>query len=262
MSDKKFSYEMHDQTERPGASFPLETHQIITHRYHFAGELVRGKRTLEIGCGAGMGLAYLKDRASGLVAGEYSDENINVIRHNGNDVCPLLQMDAHKLPFADHSFDAIVSMAMVYYLDMPQFLAEVRRVLKPDGVLFFDTSNQDMPGFWPSPYINRYYSVPELAAVLEQNGFTASFKGVFPAAQSLAKRKVKALVKNAIKMPLMCLPGGKALWGKMRGQAQAEGIALPQRIGDLDCSDVIVNDIAQDKNDRTHKVVYVTARPR
>lgn len=261
MSNKKFSYEMHDQTECPGALFPLETHQIITHRYQFAGELAKGKSTLEIGCGAGMGLAYLNARASFLVGGEYSDENIQVIRQSGNDICALLRMDAHKLPFADNSFDVVVSMAMVYYLDMPEFLAEVRRVLNPDGVLFFDTSNKDMPGFWPSPYINRYYSVPELAAVLSDKGFSASFKGVFPAEESLAKRKFSAFMKNVIKIPLMALPGGKDLWCKLRGQVQPERKELPNRIGDLDCSAVTVNNISDDKNDTRHKVVYVTARP-
>lgn len=163
---------------------------------------------MEIGCGAGLGLPVLKRYAKNAVGGEYSAENIELLKKAGNDICPLLRLDAHKLPFGESSFDCVVAMAMVYYLDLPAFVAEVKRVLKPGGVLFFDSSNKDMPGFWPSPYIRRYYSVPELADLLEGIGYEVSFYGAFAEAQGLFLRHVKAFIKDTIKRLVCLLPGG------------------------------------------------------
>lgn len=203
-----YSRDMYDQTEKPGVPFPMQTHEIIAHRYFFASQYIKDKDVLEIGCGAGLGLPVLKRYAKNAVGGEYSAENIELLKKAGNDICPLLRLDAHKLPFGESSFDCVVAMAMVYYLDLPAFVAEVKRVLKPGGVLFFDSSNKDMPGFWPSPYIRRYYSVPELADLLEGIGYEVSFYGAFAEAQGLFLRHVKAFIKDTIKRLVCLLPGG------------------------------------------------------
>jgi len=48
--------------------------------------------------------------------------------------------DAHDLPFADGSFDAVVAQAvMEHVLDPQRVAAEVHRVLAPDGLVYSDT---------------------------------------------------------------------------------------------------------------------------
>jgi len=48
----------------------------------------------------------------------------------------LQQADAKKLPFADDSFDGVVSNTILHHIPDPvAFLAEAERVRKPDGVL-------------------------------------------------------------------------------------------------------------------------------
>lgn len=175
-----FSYHMHDQTERPGQLFCQDTHNIIKHRYEIAANLARNNRVLEVGAGHGIACRLLKKKAKHYIAGEYSDENISMLsaRQIGS---PVIQFDAHQLPFVKDSFDLIVTLAMIYYLDLNKFLSEARSVLKKGGKLFFCTSNKDVPGFVPSPYTTQYYSVPDLHRLLKQNGFSCEFYGVFPA---------------------------------------------------------------------------------
>jgi SAM-dependent methyltransferase len=49
------------------------------------------------------------------------------------------QADAMKLPFPDHSFDAVVcQFGVMFFPDKPKAFAEARRVLKPGGVFLFN----------------------------------------------------------------------------------------------------------------------------
>ena len=51
-----------------------------------------------------------------------------------------LVCDAHVLPFANHSFDGVISQALMMYLqDFPRCVGEMLRVLKPGGVIYSDT---------------------------------------------------------------------------------------------------------------------------
>jgi len=51
----------------------------------------------------------------------------------------VLQMgDAKKLPFADNHFDGIFSNSIIHHIPKPiQVMREVKRVLKPNGLIFF-----------------------------------------------------------------------------------------------------------------------------
>ena len=51
--------------------------------------------------------------------------------------------DADHLPYADGSFDAVVAMWMLYHVpDLDRTLADVRRVLRPGGVLVAATNGR------------------------------------------------------------------------------------------------------------------------
>lgn len=46
-------------------------------------------------------------------------------------------MDAHALAFPDRHFDVVFGTGILHHLDLDQALAEIRRVLRPDGVMLF-----------------------------------------------------------------------------------------------------------------------------
>ncbi|MEU7868594.1 class I SAM-dependent methyltransferase [Dactylosporangium sp. NPDC049140] len=104
---------------------------------HLLGE-VRGRRVLEIGCGAASCSRWLKTQGAEVVA---SDLSAGMLRHAQNGATrsgvpvPLLQADASALPFAEGVFDIVCTAfgAIPFVADSSRVMREVYRVLRPGG---------------------------------------------------------------------------------------------------------------------------------
>jgi ubiquinone/menaquinone biosynthesis C-methylase UbiE len=100
---------------------------------------LRPARVLDLGSGAGhVSYALARGGAAEIVAYDLAAEMLAVVaaeaqrRGHGNIVTE--QGPAEHLPFADESFDWIVSRYSAHHwLDLPQALAEIARVCKPAG---------------------------------------------------------------------------------------------------------------------------------
>jgi len=94
----------------------------------------RGARVLDFGCGSGLVVASLEQAGYDSHGVDFSREAIDFGVEKG--VRNLHVIAGEKLPFADSSFDAVVCMDVLEHLrDEQPALAEMRRVLKPGGVL-------------------------------------------------------------------------------------------------------------------------------
>lgn len=93
-------------------------------------------RVLDLGCGRGhIGKILQPDVAAELVQCDLSAGTLVTIDGDARDRALRVHCDEEHLPFADNTFDAVVSaMSMHWVNDLPGLLAEVHRVLKPDGV--------------------------------------------------------------------------------------------------------------------------------
>lgn len=255
-----FSYQMHDQTERPGQWFPKDVHNIIRHRYDFAAKLAVNQRILEVGAGHAIAARMLSGTAKHYVAGEYSDENIDLIRARKDIRIPLVQFDAHHLPFKQASFDLIITMAMIYYLDFAAFLDEVKTVLVPEGKLIFCTSNKEVPGFVAAPYTKTYFTIPELNHILSQKGFDTEFTGAFLAPGGThIRRQTKAIIKNTMKSIVSMLPSGKNLWLHLRKNYAGESMPLPWHVDDIVAESSALTHLPNDKTNRDFRIIYGVA---
>jgi SAM-dependent methyltransferase len=251
---------MHEWTERPGFLLSEDAKQIIQHRYDRARKLAEGKSVLEVGSGAGLGLEYLRGTSSSMLGLEYSRENINFCLKHYNSTLPVIQGNAHHMPFSDGSFDMIIAMAMIYYLSLDVFLKEAGRILKNNGVLFFCTSNKDVPGFVRAPHTTDYFSIPELNRILANHGFKCEFEGAFPAAISNHfLMKMRAIVKNTAKYIINIFPSGQEYWNKMRLNAQGPTSPMPSSLGNIECSSVETEKLPSTKKNRRFRVIYCTA---
>ena len=116
------------------------------HRYFFAREFCRGKDVLDIASGEGYGSAYLAQVAGAVVGVELSEEMVahaqaSYRRPN----LEFRQGDARHLAFPDDRFDVVISFETIeHFFDQTEFLDEIRRVLRPDGVLLISSPDRDI----------------------------------------------------------------------------------------------------------------------
>lgn len=106
-------------------------------------QLAPGKRMLDLGCGTGtLVLMAHRRQPDATVIGVDGDPTIlGIARRKAQRAGIQVQLDegmAYALPYADGSFDAVVSTLTFHHLTPDQqerALAEVRRVLRPGGRL-------------------------------------------------------------------------------------------------------------------------------
>lgn len=135
---------------------------------------------LDLGCGPGTYVRYLCGKHQRVVGLDYSipsllkalgkDEKKNGIYIGG---------DAYALPFSENSFDLILSIGTLQSMERPErVLAEVKRVLRPNGILIleylnhFDVVNFSLKLFsmiMGRPPRVRSYSWSEVDALLKNN---------------------------------------------------------------------------------------------
>jgi ubiquinone/menaquinone biosynthesis C-methylase UbiE len=145
--------------EDPPMALPLaecdEPNRFYIQLYHRMATQadLSGKRVLEVGCGHGGGASYLMRT---LRPASYTGLDLNRgavaccrERHNLLGV-DFVHGDAEQLPFPDQSFDAVINIeSSGAYPHFSRFLAEVARVLRPEGrFLYADLRPRDSVAAW------------------------------------------------------------------------------------------------------------------
>ncbi len=139
------------------------TNQTLTHilkaldlkRLSQLEEQPQPRRLLDIACGSGELALRLSRRHPTLqVTGlDYSSQMLEQARQklSGSAKMLLVQADASAaLPFADASFEVVVSANALHYLAAPdRLLQEIGRVLKPGGQLVIEDFTVHGRRFWP-----------------------------------------------------------------------------------------------------------------
>ena len=114
------------------------------HRYLLARDHVSGQRVLDVACGEGYGSVIMASVASSVVGMDIDSATIAAAQKRYNDAGPIEFVigDCRSLPFPDASFDAVVSFETIEHIrDHETFLAEIKRVLVPGGLLLMSTPN-------------------------------------------------------------------------------------------------------------------------
>ena len=101
-----------------------------------------GRSVLEIGCGTGALLHALRERGCNAQGVELRQTFIDQARAWYGDL-PITRVSDLRLPFADHSFDVVLSFDVFEHIaDSDGHLREVRRVLRPGGSYLLQTPNK------------------------------------------------------------------------------------------------------------------------
>jgi ubiquinone/menaquinone biosynthesis C-methylase UbiE len=108
-------------------------------------QLVGDERVLDVGCGNGAYLGQLeRESHSGLVVGMDLSAGMLPEARARAPRAALMVGDAQRLPFPDDTFDAALAMHMLYHVpDRAAAIAELRRVVRPGGVVLVVTNSVD-----------------------------------------------------------------------------------------------------------------------
>jgi SAM-dependent methyltransferase len=154
---------------------------MLATRYHYAAELARGKRVLEVGCAAGQGFGLIAREARSLVGGDYSMALLSAAMGHYKDRVPLARLSVEALPFRDESFDLVLFFEASYYVpDMEAGFDEIGRVLACGGRAVFVNANPERPDFIRSPFSVHYHSADQFRTRLASRGFSVRLEGAFP----------------------------------------------------------------------------------
>jgi len=109
---------------------------------------VNGKRVLEVACGRGGFARLLASNGARVFGADFSAAALRIAQQksaqdgNATHGIALAQADAQTLPYADESFDVVISCETIeHLLDPLAALKEMARVTRAAGVLYLTTPN-------------------------------------------------------------------------------------------------------------------------
>jgi ubiquinone/menaquinone biosynthesis C-methylase UbiE len=143
-----------------------------------------GSEVLELGCGTGM-LALLKRKDVTLTGVDLSDECALAARGNGYD--ETFRAELSRLPFADASFDYVISLDVLGHIESQEkdaVLAEIKRVLRPGGVTLHgiectDNSARKTYDEMNAEELRRFIEVDGHVGLEEEQEHASRFKKFF-----------------------------------------------------------------------------------
>ena len=145
--------------------------------YAFVKPFAVRKRVLEVGFGEGYGANDLAEVAQEVIGIDLAPGNVpRATARYPRENLRFCQMDATHLEFPANSFDVVCSFQVIEHIPesllMP-YLAEMSRVVRPDGLVCLSTLNLDhnmKPGkpYQKLIYHEKEFTAPELKALLQE----------------------------------------------------------------------------------------------
>jgi SAM-dependent methyltransferase len=136
-------------------------------RYRWVAQLVSGRTVLDAGCGVGYGSAMLAHAGAREVVGvDLSPKAVAAADAAAPAQASFTVGDVHALPFEAGRFDVVVCFEVIEHVEgQDGVIAELARVLAPDGVLVISSPNRDV---YPAgnPHHLHEYIPEELRAAL------------------------------------------------------------------------------------------------
>jgi len=247
-------------TELAGDQVSFEQIERLCHRYYWVGDYCAGKHVLEVACGTGQGLGYLKSISKSLHAGDFSAEILTIAKNHYKDRISFTRFNAEKLPYRNECFDVIILFEAIYYIpSAKQFVSECRRVLRNNGMVLIATANKDLYDFNPSPHSYRYFGVVEFEKLFSEHGFSLECFGSTPIDEvSLRQKLLRPVKKLAVHSGLI----PKTANGKkfLKRLVFGELMPMPPEIeaGMVPYAPPLALPLG--KTDRKHKVIYYAAK--
>ena len=137
---------------------------------------------LDVGCGGGINLNRMAQKAKKVYGIDYSEESVKLSREVNEELIregrvEVLEGNVQSLPFEDNTFDVVTAFETVYFWpDIEKCFGEVRRVLKPDGkfLIGLETNGSEnfIMKFWGHFVDMTMYTDSEITRFLQNNDYS------------------------------------------------------------------------------------------
>ena len=138
----KYNYEKYWET-------PEE--KIFLPRYWLALSLIdfRGRRCVDLGGGEGTFAEMVREKGNKVCVVDISQQGVLMAQRKGLDA-QVVDLSQDKYPFETDSMDAVFCLEAIEHLENPQnCLAEISRIIRPNGILIISTPNAEEPNNYP-----------------------------------------------------------------------------------------------------------------
>ncbi|XP_013925294.1 PREDICTED: putative methyltransferase DDB_G0268948 [Thamnophis sirtalis] len=100
---------------------------------------------VDVGCGSGQNTILLAKHFEKVVGTDVSEAQIEEAKRAEHPLnVSYLASPAETLPFEDNSVDLITAFSAVHWFDIPNFMKEMDRILKPSGCFILCSNTLDM----------------------------------------------------------------------------------------------------------------------
>jgi 2-polyprenyl-3-methyl-5-hydroxy-6-metoxy-1,4-benzoquinol methylase len=136
----------------------------LSYHYELALRYLRPRaRVLDVACGEGFGVRMMGGRCAQVVGVDLDEPSIVAARAaDGTCGGEYLVADATRMPFEAGAFDTVVSFETLEHVPVHPFLREVRRVLRPGGLLLLSTPQSRLGQIPFTPAHEHEFSLGEL----------------------------------------------------------------------------------------------------
>jgi len=151
--------------------------------------VIKAGKLLDIGCGSGEIIFFVKDRVSKIYGVDNSRKKLELAKRNGL-ITKAFDLNDGKLPYKDFLFEVVTCLDVLEHIKNPVKLSrEVYRVLKKNGAFILSTPNIRFSGHlfslifkgrFPKTSDNKeaydgghihYFAFSDLRSILKKAGF-------------------------------------------------------------------------------------------
>ena len=136
----------------------------------------RGKKVLEVGCGAGTDLLQFARAGANVMGVDISSHSVTLTKKRlelyGLEA-DIRQADSENLPFPPNEFDLVYSWGVIHHTpDTEKAISEIHRVLKPGGNILIMIYNKNSINvlkhyLWNGPYKGKIFA--SLSKIVSEN---------------------------------------------------------------------------------------------
>ncbi len=186
----------------PGTAAGTETEAAHRARYLWARPLAAGRDVLDAGCGVGYGTAILAGGGAASALGvDVSAHAIDAARAEAGAGARFEVADIERLDVADDSFDLVTCFEVIEYVQHPEHaLDELRRVLRPGGLLLISSPNR---GVYPPGnrwHVNEYTSAEIEAGLRDRFAEVGMYRQQAVIASIIARDETAALANEELEL--------------------------------------------------------------